>query len=139
MQTKEYLKQAYRLNELIQSNEKELENLEALSESIPITDFSKERVQSSSSNDARYEDVVISIVDLKAAIKKDIKKLVSLKLEIRDVINEVQNVDEKLLLKSRYLNFMKWEQICDFMSVSMRTVHRIHSDALAHVKIPEKN
>ena len=137
MPVKGYLKQAYRLNELIKSNQQELEELRELSTNLPGTDYSKDRVQSSGSNDAGYTKIVEKIVELENAIQSDIEKLLSLKLEIRTVINSVDDNEEKLLLKHRYLNFMSWEDICDEMCVSMRTAHRIHSSALAKVVIPE--
>ena len=137
MQAKQYLKQAYRLNELIQCNKQELDDLRFLSESIPGTDYSQERVQSSSSGDAGFTNIVVKIIELENAIKADIEKMLSLKLEIRTVINAVQDNDEKLLLKHRYLNFLSWEDICEEMSVSMRTAHRIHAAAIANIKVPE--
>ncbi len=138
MQAKQYLKQAYRLNELIQCNQQELADLRLLSESIPGIDYSKDRVQTSPSNDAGFTNIVAKIIELEDAINADIEKMLSLKLEIRTVINAVQDNEEKLLLKLRYLNFMSWEDICDEINVSMRTAHRIHSAALANVKVPEK-
>ena len=137
MQSKQYLKQAYRLNELIQSNQKELADLRLLSESIGGTDYSKDRVQTSLSGDAGFTNIVAKIVELETAIKTDIEKLLSLKLEIRSVINDVQDNEEKLLLKYRYLSFMTWDDICIEMSVSMRTAHRLHSSALQNVKVPK--
>lgn len=137
MNAKQYLKQAYRLNELIESNKQELEDLNLLSSSLPGIDYSKDRVQTSSSGNAGYTNIVDKIVDLEKAIKADIEKLLSLKLEIRTVINAVQDNEERLLLKCRYLNFMSWENICDRMNVSMRTAHRIHKIALENVEVPE--
>lgn len=137
MQAKQYLKQAYRLNELIQCNKQELDDLHLLSSSIPGIDYSKDKVQTNSSGDASYTNIVAKIIDLENAIKADIEKLLSLKLEIRTVINAVQDNEERLLLKCRYLNFMSWEDVCDEMNVSMRTAHRIHAVAIANVKVPE--
>lgn len=137
MQAKQYLKQAYRLNELIQCNKQELDDLRVLSDSIPGIDYSKDRVQTSPSGDAGYTKIVAKIIDLKNAINADIEKMLSLKLEIRTVINAVQDNEERLLLMCRYLNFMSWENICDEMSVSLRTAHRIHAAALANIKVPE--
>ena len=137
MNAKQYLKQAYRLNELIQSNQQELDELHELSTSLPGLDYSKDRVQTSGSSDAGYTKIVEKIAELEKAIKSDIEKLLSLKLEIRTVINEVYDNEEKLLLKHRYLNFMSWDEICDEMNVSMRTAHRIHALALENVKVPD--
>lgn len=137
MQAKQYLKQAYRLNELIQCNKQELDDLHLLSNSIPGIDYSKDKVQNSSSGDAGFTNIVMKIIDLEKAINADIEKMLSLKLEIRTVINSVKDNEEKLLLNLRYLNFLSWDDVCSEMNVSMRTAHRIHSTALAHVKVPE--
>lgn len=137
MQAKQYLKQAYRLNELIQCNQQELADLRLLSDSLPGTDYSKDRVQTSPSSDAGFTNIVVKMIELENAINADIETMLSLKLEIRTVINAVQDNEEKLLLKLRYLNFMSWDDVCEEMSVSARTAHRIHSAALAHVKVPE--
>ena len=138
MQAKKYLKQAYRLNELIQCNKQELDDLRVLSSSLPGIDYSKDRVQTSSSGEAGYTKIVDKIINLENAINADIEKILSLKLEIRTVINEVQDNEERLLLKHRYLNFMSWDDICEEMNISMRTAHRIHTAALANVKVPDK-
>jgi hypothetical protein len=137
METKQYLKQAYRLNELIESNKQEIADLRTLSYSLPGTDYSQDRVQHSSSSDAGYTRIVHKIIELEKIINDDTEKMLCLKLEIRTVINNVADNDEKLLLKYRYLNFMSWDDICDKMCVSMRTAHRIHSEALANVVVPE--
>jgi len=138
MQTKTYLKQAYRLNELIQSDQQELEDLRLLAGSVPGIDYSKDKVQSSPSGDAGFTNIVMKIIELEAAINNDIERLLALKLEIRETINAVQDNEERLLLKYRYLNFMSWEDVCSYMQVSMRTAHRIHKSALENVKVPDK-
>jgi len=137
MQTKTYLKQAYRLNELIQSDQQELEDLRLLAGSVPGIDYSKDKVQSSPSGDAGFTNIVMKIIELEAAINNDIERLLALKLEIRETINAVQDNEERLLLKYRYLNFMSWEDVCSYMQVSMRTAHRIHKAALENIIIPE--
>ena len=136
MQSKEYLKQAYRLNELIRANREELDELRVLSESVSGIDMSKEPSGSSGSSDAGFARIVMKIIDLEKAINDDIEELLSLKLEIRTTINTVEDNDEKLLLKLRYLNFMCWEDVCNEMCVSTRTAHRIHASALKNIKIP---
>lgn len=137
MLSKEYLKQAYRLNELIQCNRNELNELHELSTNLSATDYSKDKVQVSSSNDASYTKIVIKITELEAVIKADIERLLSLKIEIRKVIDAVRDNEERLLLHLRYLNFMSWDDVCDEMCVSSRTARRIHDSALRNVKIPD--
>lgn len=136
MNAKEYLKQAYRLDELIRSNIAELDNSFKLSSSVGSIDYSKDRVQTSPKGDAPFVNQIMRIMELERAINEDLEKLYALKLEIRTTINKVENADEKLLLRCRYLNFMSWDDICEEMNVSIRTVHRIHHNALENVILP---
>lgn len=137
MNAKQYLNQSYKLNELIESNQQELADLNLLKASISGIDYSKDKVQVSPSGDASFVKVVEKIVELEEAIEADTERMLELKLEIRNVINLVVDNEEKLLLKYRYLNFLSWEEICDRMNVSIRTAHRIHSEALESVVVPE--
>lgn len=135
MNAKQYLKQAYRLNELIQCNQQELDDLRVLASSVPGIDYSKDRVQTSPSGDAGFTNIVMKIIELENAITADTEKMLSLKLEIRNVISNVQDNEERLILHKRYLNFETWEQICDSLDLSLRTVQRIHANALTNVKV----
>ena len=135
MTTKQYLEQVYRLNQFIQSSQQELADLRLMSECISGIDYSKEKVQTSPSNDAGFTKIVEKIIELENVINKDIEKMLSLKLKIRTSIDAVQDNDERLLLKYRYLNFMKWEEICVKMQISIRTAHRIHATAISNIKI----
>lgn len=138
MQAEQYLEQAYRLDELIECNKEELDMLHKIKDNLKSTDYSQERVQSTPSGEAGYEKIVAKIIELENAIMNDIEKMLSLKLEIRTVINAVQDNEENLLLNYRYLQFLPWDVVSKKMSVSSRTVHRIHKSALANVKVPER-
>jgi DNA-directed RNA polymerase specialized sigma subunit len=137
MQAKQYLKQAYRLNDLINSDLEELDELRIFSESISSPNFSGMPTSGTRNIEPTFARAVDKIVDLENHINEEINRLVDLKKEIRSVINEVIDGDERLLLKYRYINFCAWEDICAKMNISMRTAHRIHSAALANVKVPE--
>lgn len=136
MAAKEFLKHAYRLNELINSDLEELQNLRELSRSVssPVLE---EKVSRTKCTDPPFEKYVIRIVDLEQQIQQEVEQLIKLKSDIREAINQMENVDEKLLLRYRYINFLNWEEICVNLNVSMRTVHRLHSSALQHLKVPK--
>ncbi len=136
MTAKEFLKQAYRLNELINSDLEELQNLRELSRCVssPVLE---EKVSKTKSTETPFEKYVIRIVDLEKQIQQEVERLIKLKSDIREAINQMENVDEKLLLRYRYINFLNWEEICVNLNVSMRTVHRLHSSALQHLNVPK--
>ena len=118
MNAKQYLKQAYKLNELIESDKDELENLRSLASSVS-GDMTQERVQSSKTND-KLVNIISQIIELENKIYDEIEHFITLKKEIREVINEVEDVNEKLVLKYRYLIFLQWDEICIKLNYSRR-------------------
>ncbi len=137
MTAKQYLESAYRLNELISNDISELERLRDLCKSISSPNLSGVH-SGSRKNEAPFTKTVEKIVDLEETINTEIDSFIDLKKELRDVINSVENPNEKLLLRLRYIEFMTWEQIAERMSYSVVQVYRIHSNALRNVKIPKR-
>ena len=136
MTAKEYLRQAYRLNELIDSRITELERLRDYSTRLTSCSFEGERVSKSRSTEAPFARIIEKIVDLEKVINRDIDRYVDLKTEMNAAIDRVSNVDERLLLRYRYLNNYNWDDIAHLLNVSGRTVHRIHSTALYNFSVP---
>jgi DNA-directed RNA polymerase specialized sigma subunit len=135
MTAKEYLSQACRLNEMVNSYLAEIDNLRALASSISGSNF-QERVDRTRNTDPPFARCICKIIDMEKELSKGVDKLISLKGEINDAINQVANPDEKMLLRYRYINNYSWNKICILMSVSCRTVHRIHSSALQKFIVP---
>ena len=136
MTAKEYLRQAYRLNELIDSRITELERLRDYSTRLTSCSFEGERVSKSRRTEAPFARIIEKIVDLEKVINRDIDRYVDLKTEMNAAIDRVSNVDERLLLRYRYLNNYNWDDIAQLLNVSGRTVHRIHSTALYNFSVP---
>ena len=63
--------------------------------------------------------------------------LLDLRSEINAAIESMENPEERLLLKYRYLKNESWEDISYDLNVSYRTVHRIHASALNNFVVPE--
>lgn len=137
MTAKQYLKQAHRLNELIESDYEELERLKQLSTSISSPNLSG-MPSSGRKTEAPFVNCISKIIDLESYINSEIDRFVDLKKEIRKVIYTAQTTEQKLILKYRYMEFMKWEDIAAKMDLSMKQVYRIHNEALASVKYPYK-
>ena len=78
----------------------------------------------------------MKIIELEKVIDAEIDRFVDLKKEIRDVINKVPDNSQKLVLKLRYIQFLKWESVAAEMDLSLKQVHRIHNEALKNVKLP---
>jgi len=131
-----YLRLAYRLNELINSDLEELAQLKALSTSISSPNLSGMPPSSTRNTEPSFVKCINKIVDLEKIINDEIDRFVELKKEIREVINNVPDPDERLVLRLRYIEFLKWEAVASNMGLSLKQVHRIHASALMNVKIP---
>lgn len=133
---KEFLNQAYRLNELIDSDVEELERLRDLATRISGPNFG-ERVQTSRNPDPPFVRYLDNIMDMEQRIHRELCELVVLKKRITESLEKVENREERLLLTYRYLDNRTWEQIASMLSVSDRTVHRIHASALRNFPVPD--
>ena len=136
MTAKEYLGQAYRLNELVNSHLAEIDELRSLSCSLSGSNFG-ERVDHTRSTDPPFVRCITKIVDMEKELGLEIDRLIALKGEINSAIKSLGSPDERMLLRYRYVNNYSWSKIGILMNVSNRTVHRIHSSALKNFSAPK--
>ena len=135
MRAKEYLNQAYRLDQRIDAKISQVAALNELA--LKCTATITGMPHSPNKGESRMADVVEKIIDLQAEINRDIDRLVDLKREIVRVICSVDNPEYQTLLEKRYLCFMSWEQIAVEMNYGIDNIFRLHRKALAEVKVPE--
>ena len=76
------------------------------------------------------------IDEIQRCVEEKVAYLVELKEEINTAIDKLEDRDEQLLLRYRYLDNCTWEEISHMLNVSLRSVHRIHSMALQHFSVP---
>jgi hypothetical protein len=135
MTAKEYLSQAYRLDQRINSKLEQVASLNELATKCTHTITGMPR--NPGHGTSTIAEVVTKIVDLQADINRDIDSLVDLKREIVGVIKAVDNTECQTLLELRYLCFKSWEQIAVDMGYNVRHVYRLHDVAVSLVKVPE--
>ena len=136
MTAKEYLHQAYRLDHRINSDIEELQRLREMSYSLSSPTLG-DRVQTSKSNEAPFVKCVCKIRDMEEKINAEIDLFVDLKKEIRSVIEKVENTDEQMVLRYRYIHNMTWLDIGDELHADKSTIRRWHGSALSHVVLPD--
>lgn len=136
MKTKEYLNQAYRLDQRINSDLTELERLRMMSTSISSPSW-EEMPGGTRPTEPAFVRCICKIIDLENKINAEIDRLVDLKAEIRKVIEAVPDADEQMVLRYRYIHNYTWERIGTEMMADSRTVRRWHDNALSHVILPE--
>lgn len=55
--------------------------------------------------------------------------------QIEDRIRQMKNEDEQSVLRLRYIQGLKWEDVAEKMRYSWKQIHRIHSVALQNFKM----
>ncbi len=128
MTAKEYLGQAYRLDQRINSKLEQVLSLRDLTKKATAT--MSGMPGSSSPNVHKMQDIIVKIVDLENEINADIDQLVDLKREIVTIVKAVENPEYQTLLELRYLCFKTWEQIAVDMGYDLRYLHKLHHRAL---------
>jgi len=131
MTSKEYLSQAYRIDQRVNSKLRQVQSLRDLA--TRATSALGAEPVSGTRNVHRLADTIDQIIDLENEINDDIDHLVDLKREVMATISKVQNTNALMLLELRYLSFMSWDEIASEMHYTSRWVHILHSKALVAV------
>ena len=135
MTAKDFLSQAYRLDQRINAKIAQVASLNDLATKCTTT-LSGMPGSPNRGKDTMAE-AIAKIVDLQAEINADIDRLVDLKRSIVMAIKAVDNTELQTLLEKRYLCFMTWEQISVDMGYGIANIYVLHNKALKKVPIPE--
>lgn len=137
MTAKEYLNQARRLDQLINTNICELDYWQNLSRKISSSNF--EQNYSSNRNIVPpFVKCLGKIDELQKEVNSDIDRLVDLREQIKLSIKSVRNTNERMVLQLRYINAQTWEAIAEELHADRSTVIRWHGKALYNLVMPQK-
>ncbi len=128
MTAKEYLSQAYRLDNRIDSK---FEQLSALKDTAAkaVAVMSDTSV-SHTRNVRSQQDTLCKIVDMERELDRDIDALVDLKRDITQLIKAVGNPQYQLILEMRYLTYKSWQEIVEILELDDRYVYKLHGLAI---------
>ena len=131
MSTKDYLSQAYRIDQRINSKLAQVMSLRDLLGKA--TGTLSGAPKAATPNPHSMEETIAKMVDLENEINEDIDALVDLKAEIMRRIKRVENTEYQTILELRYLCFKRWEEIAVDMGYSLRRVYELHDCALEEI------
>ena len=134
MTAKEYLSQAYRLDQRINSKLEQVLSLRDLTTKATAT--MSDMPGGGSRNVYKMQDIIAKIIDLENEINADIDQLVDLKREMVATIKSVTDPECQTLLELRFLCFKTWEQIAVDMGYSIQHIYRLRDKALTQIIPP---
>ncbi len=128
----EYLSQAYMLEQRIRTKLEHISALRSLAQTV--SSFRDNEPVSHTRNVTQLEDTLIKIMQQEQELNAEIDRLVDLKREIMEVLEEVKDMNYRLILEKRHLCFESWPRIGREMGHSDRWAQQKHEAALRVVQ-----
>lgn len=135
MTVKEYLGQAYLLDQRIKSDTLECEELRQMAQSISSPGF-EEHFNASKNTDAPYIHTLEKLWDMEEQVMMELAQLVNLKGQIQDIVRQVDKPEQQTILKYRYIHNYTWPRIADMVNADEGTVRRWHNKAISKIELP---
>lgn len=79
-----------------------------------------------------FSGYIAKVDELLDELKESLYIRIDLRKEIIRKIESMSEETEKIVLRYRYIQLLKWEEIAIRMSYSWKQIHRIHGSALNH-------
>ncbi len=130
MNTKEWLRQCRHIENEIKQLKESKEQAFSLALGSGV-DISKDKLSSTKKNVT--EDKFAAYAEYSLLLDKKITELLSKRLEIRRLINELDNCKHRMLLQYYYIDCFTWEQVAEKLNNDVRWIHRLHSIALQKI------
>lgn len=131
----EYLHQLSGIDRRLRYDQMELEELRARAESLSSPNTG-DAVSHTRSTDAPFVKVLELIWQKEERVKREMAELEQKREEIKRTIEQLSDMDERLVLLCRYLRGMKWEAIACELHAGRSTVFRWHKSGLSKIKVP---
>lgn len=136
MTVKEFLGQAYLLDQRIRSHTLQCEELRQTAQSISSPCF-EEHYNASKNTDATYIKTLDRLWEMEEKVMTEMAELVELKGQISDVIGQIDRPEEQTVLRYRYIHNYTWPRIADLVNADETTVRRWHNKATAKIRLPK--
>ena len=83
------------------------------------------------------EPLTIQHIELRDLYLAKTKELLTELLSIERAIESVTEPRHRTLLRHRYIEGLKWEEICVAMGYEWSQIHRLHGEALAMLRVED--
>ena len=81
----------------------------------------------------KLSDEVTRFIEATEKVTAAVEKVTDEYIYIESCINQLEDPDERRILKWRYLSGLRWEKVCDKVGLQWAQTHRKHQDALRHI------
>lgn len=135
MTPKEFLQQAWQIDQRIDRKTEERDRLQAkltAARGSKLTGMPR-------GGSYDWTTTAAKVADIDRAICEEIGELCRIKREVNAAIDAVEDAKYRRVLELRYRNYMTWEQIAQEMHFELRWVYELHGRALLCVRVPQQS
>ena len=126
MKKKEYLRQGYKINLEIETKKEVLEELKSNLDGLQALQNSEKLQGGPIKDDSGIVNKMNKIIEM----EKDLNELCNFQIELSQMIDTIENTNERVVLRLRYILNQSWEEIAEKMGYTLRQIHRIHGNAI---------
>lgn len=130
----EFLSRAHYIKVKLEKLSLEYEEYQQRAGSIPGPTYDKEVVDHTRNLEAPFVKWIYKALEVEEKINKLKAELPKVEGEIVDTIDKLTNIDYRLILIYRYLDWMSWDDIAYKMHYSNPTIRRWHRQAIEELK-----
>ena len=124
MTAREYLGQIRHIDQQIQNKLDQIQDLRALTRRLTV---SMEQEPVTHTRNVNFlADAVMRVWEAEQELDRVIDRLVDLKAEAGRLIEQVPDMDCRLILEGKYINLQSFQSIADALRMSRQHVHRLH-------------
>lgn len=113
----------------------QLKNLVALNTAIVEADEEMQMIQKEMATYGFDKNYISALAELKHKVIYYRYKKVKICSELYDKIEDLEDEQEKRLMKYRYIRGFQWEEIADRMGYSIRQIFNIHNLACRNIEL----
>lgn len=128
MTAKEYLMQYRAVSARVRMLQNEIERLRTEAESASI---SIDGLPKCGKGGSKMENIVVQLADFETSLQDELSQVWRTRMQIIEKLSQVKDVRHYEILRLRYLEGERWEQIAVDMNITWRHCYRLHGSALA--------
>ncbi len=128
-----YLQQIGDVDDQIKSMIEEIEALQDRAFSIGSVQTDKTRVITSQPTEAHYVGYIARKDEVEHSVDQQLARLLDLKMQVREIINQVPDVKCQLVLRYRYIHLLSWPETQERLELCEKSAYNLHKKALSFV------
>ena len=135
MTAKEYLNRYHQTKVKIEKLQGLVDVYIRLANEIPGIQFDQIRVDGGKNLKAPFEKWILKALEYENQIDELKRTLRIIKVKILDVIEKLEDENQRKVLIYRYIDWHTWNEIAEILYISLATAKRWHIIALSYVNI----